>query len=505
MIYKKIAAGFAAIIIIVIALGVGSQKQLSGIANDIDSLYKHPFTVSNAAKNINFHLVSMHRYMKDVVLSQNKEQMEWAISRVAQHEQHALVDFETIFERFLGEKEQINATYQRFVDWQPIRNEVINLVREGSQQDASIITTGKGATHVAKLNIEVEALVAFASNKAQLFHQRAIDRKEQALIVNSVFSAIAVLLVISFSISVYRSLREANQDRVRRNHLIDQQIMIATLDKSGNVLNASNALCRFLGCSQSDLVGVPSHFFDNSSDNEKLTNSILSQISTGSQWTGEIQFTNRENQTSWAHSSILPNFNEKYQVINFTNILNDVTNEKLSNVDKLTSLANRRSYDAVLNKELRIAKRHGYNLTLAILDIDFFKKYNDHYGHPQGDVALQQVAEKLMLCLKRPNDYVFRIGGEEFALLFSRASVAESQLLLDKARHEIEALYIEHQESAVSPHLTISIGAYVLTPHENYDSKSLYIAADKALYQAKKQRNCAIVCKSVKKMADCQV
>lgn len=116
MVYKKISVGFCAIVVVVVALGVSSQRQLSGIANDMDSLYKHPFTVSNAANNINFHLVSMHRYMKDVVLSQNQEQMEWAVSRVASHEQAALADFDIIFERFLGEKAQINKTYQRFVD-----------------------------------------------------------------------------------------------------------------------------------------------------------------------------------------------------------------------------------------------------------------------------------------------------------------------------------------------------------------------------------------------------
>lgn len=493
MVYKKIAAGFAAIIAIVIALGIGSQKQLSGIANDMDSLYKHPFTVSNAAKNINFHLVSMHRYMKDVVLSQNQEQMEWAIAQVAQHEQQALADFDVIFARFLGEKSQINLTYQSFVDWQPIRNEVIDLVRGGRQKDASAITTGKGATHVAKLNLEVEALVKFAFNKAQLFHQSAIDRKERALIVNSVFSVLAVLLVIVFSISVYRSLRDANKDRARRNHLIDQQIMIATLDKSGNVLDASNALCDFLGCVRADLVGVPSQFFDNSPASAELASAIFNEISTGSQWHGEIQFTNSDNHTSWAQSSILPNFDEDHRVVDFTNILNDVTNEKLSNVDKLTSLPNRRSYDDVLNKELRLAKRHGYNLTLAILDIDFFKKYNDTYGHPEGDAALQQVASALLTCLKRPNDHVFRIGGEEFALVFSRSTSAESQLFLDKTREEIENLHIQHSESVVSPYLTISIGAYVLTPSESGDPQALYVAADKALYQAKRQRNCAVI------------
>lgn len=493
MVYKKITIGFAAIVAIVVALGMSSQRQLTGIAHDMDSLYRHPFAVSNAAKNINFHLVSMHRYMKDVVLSQNQEQMEWAVSRVAQHEQQALADFDVIFERFLGEKAQINRTYQRFVDWQPIRNRVIKLVREGKRQTASEITTGKGASHVAVLNLEVGELVEFAYNKAQQFHGSAIQRKEQALIWNSVVSVVSVILVIVLSIFVVRSLREANKDRIRRNHLIDQHIMLATLDKSGHVLDVSNALCRFLGCLKSDLIGKPSHFFDNSSQHQQQTKEILRVISTGMEWSGEIQHTNEKHHTFWAQSSVLPNFNESYQIVDYTNILNDVTNKKLSVVDKLTALPNRRSYDEILRKELSIAKRHDYNLTLAILDIDFFKKYNDHYGHPQGDIALQRVASKLMECLKRPNDFVFRIGGEEFALLFSGASVDESKLFLDQLCLAIEDLHIAHQQSDVSEYLTMSIGAYVLQPPENSDAQALYIAADKALYDAKIQRNCVVV------------
>lgn len=493
MVYKKISVGFCAIVVVVIALGVSSQHQLSGIANDIDSLYKHPFAVSNAANNINFHLVSMHRHMKDVVLAQNKEQVEWAVSRVAAHEQAALTDFDIIFERFLGEQAQINKTYQRFVDWQPIRNEVINLVREGQQQRASAITTGKGASHVAKLNMEVGALVEFAYHKAQQFHRSAKTRKEQALLTNYGISIMAVILVVLFSIYVVRSLRTANKDRLRRNHLIDQQIMMATIDKSGNVIDISNALCRFLGCVKSDLIGEPSQFFDNSPQGRQLTRDILRVVSTGMEWTGEIQHSNAEHQTFWAYSSVLPNFNDNYQIVDYTNILNDVTNKKLSIVDKLTALPNRRSYDEILSKELRLAKRHDYNITLAIIDIDFFKKFNDRYGHPQGDIALQRVATKLMECLKRPSDYVFRIGGEEFALVFSRATIAESQLFLDKLRTSIEYLHIEHSESNISDYLTISIGGYVLMPPEICDSQAFYVEADKALYEAKKQRNFAVV------------
>jgi len=493
VVYKKIAIGFSAIVAIVIALGINSQRQLSGMANDMDKLYKHPFTVSNAANNINFHLVSMHRYMKDVVLSQNQQQMEWAISRVAEHEKQALADFDIIFVRFLGEQSQINQTYQNFVAWTPIRKNVIQLMRAGKQQEARAITLEKGASHVAKLNLDVKALVEFAHNKAQLFHRSAIDSKEHALILNWIFSIVAVLLVTLFSIFVFRCLKKANKDRTRRNHLIDQHIMVAKLDKEGNILDVSNALCRFIGCVKGDLLGKQSHFFDNSMQSDQLSKNIVKVLSTGTQWDGEIQYTNESNETFWAYSSILPNFDENYQVTDYTNILNDVTNKKLCTVDQLTALPNRRSYDDVLPKELRVAKRHDYTLTLAILDIDYFKKYNDHYGHPQGDIALKAVANMFRNHVKRPNDFMFRIGGEEFAFVFSGSDVAQSQLYLNQLRLEIEQLHIEHQDSDVSDYLTVSIGAYVLTPNERHTAQTLYVVADRALYLAKKTRNNVMV------------
>ena len=85
------------------------------------------------------------------------------------------------------------------------------------------------------------------------------------------------------------------------------------------------------------------------------------------------------------------------------------------------------------------------------------------------------------------------LGAKMFALIFSRATIAESQLFLDKLRTSIEFLHIEHSESLISDYLTISIGGYVLMPPQMCDPQALYVEADKALYQAKKQRNCAVV------------
>gem|GEM_PF-553359 len=490
---SKISIGLSLIVIVVICFGGNSHWQLSKISQDTDDLYQHPFAVSNAANNINYHLVSMHRYMKDVVLATSDKELTFAVEQVAMHENQALHAFDILFERFLGDQSQLNRTYRAFIGWEAIRSEVIQLVRENKTAEAVAITKGKGAKHVTNLNVLVAEMVEFAFNKAKEFHTSSLINKEQAVLANSVFTLMALVLVISFAYYIKKQLSNARKDRSYRTHLIDQNIMLATLDKDAVVKDVSSALCRFLGSRKADLIGKPSHFFDNSDDWQQLEEEILCSIQTGKEWSGEVKHYDHDGNIKWANSTILPNYDSNFQVQGFTNILVSITNKKLSGVDKLTSLLNRRRYDECISHEMRVAKRNGHNFTLAILDIDFFKKYNDHYGHPQGDIALKTVSEKIITYIKRPNDFAFRIGGEEFAIIFSNLDKEMTEQYLNEIRKGIESLCIEHSQSSVSKHLTMSFGACIISPESKLDEEKTYIEADKALYLAKEKRNSVVV------------
>ena len=490
---RKISLGFSLIVIVVLCLGFNSQWQLSKISQDTDDLYQHPFAVSNAANNINFHLVSMHRHMKDVVLATNSRELAFAVEEVERHEHQALQAFDIIFERFLGDQSQLNLTYRAFIGWKTIRNEVVQLVQENETAKAVAITKGKGAQYVTKLNGLVAELVDFAFNKAEEFHSRSLLNKEQAMLTNFAIAFIALALVLGFAFYIKKTLAQAQKDRSYRTHLIDQHIMLATLDKDAVIKDVSSALCRFLESRKEDLIGKPSHFFDNSDDCLQLEEEVFGLIQTGKEWKGEIKHYDHNGNIKWANSTILPNYDENFQVQEFTNILVSITNKKLSGVDKLTSMLNRRRYDECLTHEMRVAKRNDYNFTLAILDIDFFKKYNDHYGHPQGDVALQKVSEKILTFIKRPSDFAFRIGGEEFAIIFSNLDKNQAKQYLNKIRQGIESLNIEHTDSSVNEYLTMSFGACVINSESNLNEEQIYIEADKALYLAKEKRNCVVV------------
>jgi diguanylate cyclase (GGDEF)-like protein len=160
----------------------------------------------------------------------------------------------------------------------------------------------------------------------------------------------------------------------------------------------------------------------------------------------------------------------------------------LSQTDALTGLANRRAFDQRLAEELSRVARHDVPLSLLVVDIDHFKSYNDHYGHPAGDACLRQVAEALRECAARPIDLVARLGGEEFALLLPHLDGADAVQVGERCLQAVEAAAIAHAGSPVAPRVTVSVGVAQSTQLEG-DGAALLAAADAALYAAKRQRH----------------
>jgi diguanylate cyclase (GGDEF)-like protein len=166
-------------------------------------------------------------------------------------------------------------------------------------------------------------------------------------------------------------------------------------------------------------------------------------------------------------------------------------NELVAN-DGLTGIHNRRMFDEHINRAWQQAARDKEHMALALVDIDCFKAYNDHYGHQAGDECLRNVAATLKRCARRPLDFTARYGGEEFALVLyspTRDYVAELTLVIQK---EIEMLGIAHAASTCAAQLTVSIGVAYLLPRASRSVQGFIQLADEALYEAKDQgRNCA--------------
>lgn len=168
--------------------------------------------------------------------------------------------------------------------------------------------------------------------------------------------------------------------------------------------------------------------------------------------------------------------------------------EILTITDPMTSLYNRRHFDRMFDKYVKTQQRTKQVLAFIILDIDFFKEYNDTYGHDAGDKAIKLVAEILKTSLKRANDMAFRLGGEEFGILFTEPSKERALYFAQNIRKRVEDEKIEHKKNSASKYLTISMGLYVIEPGYTNSTKEIYRFADKALYKAKEKGRNNIVC-----------
>ncbi|MBM7060709.1 sensor domain-containing diguanylate cyclase [Pseudomonas sp. UL073] len=159
--------------------------------------------------------------------------------------------------------------------------------------------------------------------------------------------------------------------------------------------------------------------------------------------------------------------------------------EEYSYKDGLTGVANRRMFDRVLEVEWASAQRSLQPLSLILLDIDYFKQYNDHYGHIQGDDCLKSVGQALGMAASRPRDFVGRFGGEEFVLILPETDAAAAAQVAERCRRLVREQGIQHARSQVAPLLTVSLGVGSIVPTASAQALDFVAAVDKLLYRAK--------------------
>ncbi len=164
-------------------------------------------------------------------------------------------------------------------------------------------------------------------------------------------------------------------------------------------------------------------------------------------------------------------------------------NEQLREIaalDSLTQIANRRTFEDFFTREWQRGQRDKQPLSLIICDIDYFKLYNDSFGHQSGDICLQKVARAILNRVMRPADLVARYGGEEFAVILPQTAAQNALQVANSIGHEVKKLAIPHKESPVSDYVSLSLGVSCAIPQPKYTKKQLLVTADKALYRAKK-------------------
>ena len=279
-------------------------------------------------------------------------------------------------------------------------------------------------------------------------------------------------------------------------NIVNQNVIISSTNKQGFITEASEAFCEISGYKKEELIGKSHNIVRHPDTPASFYKDMWDTILDKKEWRGEIRNLSKNQDIYWIYAIITPILKNN-EIVGFTSIKSNITNKKhieeLSITDELTKIYNRRFFNIKIEEEINRAKRDNKELCLIILDIDFFKQYNDTYGHPQGDIVIKSVANVLKNRTNRADDFAFRVGGEEFTII----THIEKEKVFDYAmsiKDEIENLKIVHSLNKVSKYVTISLGVVCKNAIEINSSEEIYKQADDNLYEAKKSgRNCVVV------------
>lgn len=233
----RLAAAFSILILILIFIACLAVKQMNSLSNFTQLLYKHPFAVTVAVVKIENSLISMHRSMKDVALANSIEQINKAAANVNRIEKETSKYFDTLEDRFLGDKSEIKTIRENFINWRPIRNEVIALMKEGKRTEAAKITKEKGADYIKDLNLRILKLEHFAANKANEFTKNSLEQGESAIqnliILVSIGIILAILLSWRITLSILRPIGGEPKEIEILTHKIAEGDLSIKLESTG--------------------------------------------------------------------------------------------------------------------------------------------------------------------------------------------------------------------------------------------------------------------------------
>jgi len=209
---KKIMLAFAAMIVFIFFTGAYGINQVQQSQHNTMKLYLHPYTVSNAVRDIEINIVSMHRSMKEIAASPFDKHTQQVLENINRHEQQALQQFDIVLNRFLGDKSRISTARKTFVDWKVIREQVIAMAKDGHHAQALRITNGKSAAHVDLLNRMMEGFAADATQEGITFYAAAQQSSAQSLLSFKLLLLVILLISISMFVFIFRLQKKAHAD-----------------------------------------------------------------------------------------------------------------------------------------------------------------------------------------------------------------------------------------------------------------------------------------------------
>ena len=285
-----------------------------------------------------------------------------------------------------------------------------------------------------------------------------------------------------------QTMQEQNIKLKQYTTLIDENVITSTTNLKGIITNVSNAFCQISGYSKEELIGQNQNIVRHPDVSSLLYKNLWETIQLNQTWTGEIKNLKKDGSFYWVKAAISPIF-EDDQKIGYTAIRQDITDKKIieeiSITDGLTNIYNRRHFNDIFPKILKESETDNEFLSFLLMDIDHFKQYNDNYGHQAGDDVLIKFAKCISTFLQRSDDLTFRLGGEEFGIVFKTDTKQNALKFANEIRLNIENLKILHEYSSAGKYITASMGLVSINCSEIGNIDTLYKEADDLLYISK--------------------
>lgn len=286
-------------------------------------------------------------------------------------------------------------------------------------------------------------------------------------------------------------LRDAKNSETNQKYidLIDKNVITSKTNTKGIITDVSSAFTKITGYTKDEIIGKSHSIIRHPDTKKDIYDEMWKSLNAKKSFKAEIKNLNKNGYEYWVDATITPLTDRYENILGYSAIFHDITDKKrieeYSITDSLTGLYNRRFFDATFSNELRVSKRESKNLILLMVDIDYFKQYNDTYGHLKGDEVLKSISTAMKSFFKRANDCVYRLGGEEFAISFYSNSLKNGLDRAESLRVNIGNLRIEHSTSSVSKYISISAGISFIPKECVMEMNEIYEVTDKALYRAK--------------------
>jgi len=263
-------------------------------------------------------------------------------------------------------------------------------------------------------------------------------------------------------------------------------------DREGTYLGCNKAFEGFIGKSKEEIIGKTAYEISKKHNAETYTDMDQQLFDNPGTQTYEYEYENSDNEKKYVVFNKVTYNNSFGEVNGIIGILNDITEIKKRETelkaktffDLLTGIFNRRYFDENIEKEWKKCIRESESLSLIMLDVDFFKKYNDYYGHQEGDNCLKKIAQEIRISLLRPSDIAVRYGGEEFVVILPNTKINGALRVAERIRQNIINLAIKHETSTVSEVVTLSQGIAEMNNKDDTVYECLK-KADASLYEAK--------------------